>query len=115
MLLRSACPARRGAAPKRTAKHAGASEDEDCEPSAAAAQRAAPLVFSSMQEVETFWNQQALYVSSVCSVSVAAARHLLKDHHHDVDAAIQGFLMHVRALAAAARACASAVPRHMWG
>jgi hypothetical protein len=69
-----------------------ASEDGDVD-SSAAVHSAAPLVFSSMQEVEEFWNQQALYVSSLCSVSVPVARQLLKENNHDVDAAIQGYLM----------------------
>lgn len=72
---------------------AGISEDEDVE--VPAPTRSAPVVFASMQEVEAFWDQQAHYVSSVCSVDVPLARSLLREHHHDVDAAIQGFLMNV--------------------
>ena len=73
---------------------AGISEDDDVE--VPAPTRSAPVVFASMQEVESFWDQQAHYVSNVCSVDVAMARGLLREHHHDVDAAIQGFLMNVR-------------------
>ena len=56
----------------------------------------APVVFSSMQEVEGFWDQQTLYVSSVCAIDVSMARNLLKEHSHDIDAAIQGYLVSVR-------------------
>jgi hypothetical protein len=67
------------------------SEDEDPLP-----QCVAPVVFSSMQEVEGFWDQQTLYVSSVCAIDVTVARNLLKEHSHDIDAAIQGYLVSVR-------------------
>ena len=69
------------------------SEEDDGDTAAPAC--VAPVVFSSMQEVEGYWNQQALYVSSVCSVDVSMARNLLKEHSHDTDAAIQGYLVAV--------------------
>jgi hypothetical protein len=72
-------------------------EDDDADTAAPMA----PVVFSSMQEVEAFWDQQALYVSSVCSVDVTVARNLLKEHGHDADAAIQGHLVNVRCSLAA--------------
>jgi hypothetical protein len=70
----------------------GPSEDGEGD-SSLAVHSAAPLVFSGIQEVEEFWNQQALHVSSLCSVSIPVARQLLKEHNHDLDAAIQGYLM----------------------
>ena len=76
--------------------HAGASEEDDATELPAAVARATPVVFASMQEVEAFWDQQALHVSGVCSVELTLARKLLKEHGHDVDAAIQGYLVHVR-------------------
>lgn len=56
----------------------------------------APTVFRSMREVEEFWNEQARYVSDVCSIDDGYARQLLKEHGHDTDAAIQDFLVNVR-------------------
>lgn len=60
----------------------------------------APLVFSSMHEVEAFWDEQSRYVSDVCSIDDGSARQLLKEHGHDADAAIQDFLVNVRPLRA---------------
>ena len=76
---------------------AGNSEDDDAETSVPAT-RAAPVVFSSMHEVEEFWDQQAHYVSDLCKVDVTVARNLLKEHGHDIDAAITNCLVNVRCL-----------------
>jgi hypothetical protein len=58
----------------------------------------APLVFCSMQEVETYWHEQALYISDVCGIDEWTARQLLKEYSHDADAAIKGILANVRSL-----------------
>jgi hypothetical protein len=81
------------------AKEEPADGEEDIDADETLAQRdesPAPLVFCSMQEVEAYWHEQALYISDVCGIDEWSARQLLKEYAHDADAAIKGFLANVR-------------------
>lgn len=82
-------------------KDAGGDCEEDPDAEDNLAQRTdspSPLVFCSMQEVETYWHEQALYVCDVCGIDDWSARQLLKEYAHDADAAIKGFLANVCSL-----------------
>ena len=82
-------------------KGEGASAEEDIDGDDGLPQRndsPSPLVFCSMQEVEAYWHEQALYVSDVCGIDDVSARQLLKENSHDADAAIKGFLANVRSV-----------------
>ena len=79
-------------------RHAVASnDDEDVEEGCdyALGSLTTPQVFSSMQEVEEFWDAQARHLCSVCSLDMATARRVLTNHAHDVDAAIRSCLLKV--------------------
>ena len=95
-------PVRAERSSDRLCNDAGAAKEEgeeDADAEDSISQRTdspAPLVFCSMQEVETYWHEQAVYVSDVCGIDDWSARQLLKEYSHDADAAIKGFLANVR-------------------
>lgn len=65
-----------------------------------------PRIFSSMQEVEEFWEAQARYVSAVTSLPLGDAHRLLRDHTYDADAAIKAHMLLVRRWTLGSHACA---------
>ena len=65
---------------------------DDAPPAAASA----PQVFSSIQEVEEWWDAQARHLASVCALDLPAAHHVLRAHAYDVPAAIRACLLKVR-------------------